>query len=754
MKTKLMMMAAAVAVAFGAWAETWTDPDTGYTWTYQINGDTAKIYTVSPNPTAVTIPSTLGGKPVTSIGGSAFSGCSDLTSVTIPDSVTSIGDYAFYWCSGLTSVTIGNGVTSIGDYAFSGCSGLTSVTIGNGVTSIGKCAFEVCSGLTSVTIPDSVTSIGGSAFSGCSGLTSVTIGGGVTSIGDYAFYNCSESLFDTMAIPGVKLVDGWAIGTTGSLSGNLDLTGVRGIGDGAFYGCSGLTSVTIPDGVTSIGYSAFSGCSGLMSISVGAGNANYKSVNGLLLSKDGTRLIQGVNGDVTIPDSVTSIGDYAFEDCSGLTSVTIPDSVTSIGSSAFSGCSGLTSVTIPDSVTSIGKYAFYDCSGLASIIFEGNAPTVGDRAFDDVGSDCTVYVREGTTGWGVTIPGTWRGLNIQYQNVSGVCVVSFNANGGAGAMAAQVFTNGVAQTLGANGYTRFGYEFVGWATSKDGEVVYEDGEAITVSAGMTLYAVWEEIKAGTLDTSFAKAQTVNGALYKGDALVGTVQVKVGKINRKGLVKVSATATLIVDGKAKKITAKAVSIDARRVGDNAPYQIAFKAPIGEMAFEMAADGSFTLKNGSYLMAEATIGGALKGGSHGTFRMDGFDLAVPGELLDDLLPNEESFSVSNGKWAFAKAATVKWAKDRVTKEYGLVVDNTKGKTNLSGLKLTYAAKTGQFKGSFKVYSLEGGGSPGTARPTKTKLVKYTVNVIGFVVDGVGYGEASCKKPAGGPWAVIVE
>ena len=119
----------------------------------------------------------------------------------------------------------------------------------------------------------------------------------------------------------------------------------------------------------------------------------------------------------------------------------------------------------------------------------------------------------------------------------------------------------------------------------------------------------------------------------------------------------------------------------------------------------------------------------------------------------MPNEESFSVSNGKWVFAKAATVKWAKDRVTKEYGLVVDNTKGKTNLSGLKLTYAAKTGQFKGAFKVYALAGGGSPGTARPTKKKLVKYTVNVIGFVVDGVGYGEASCKKPAG-TWAVMVE
>ena len=250
-------------------------------------------------------------------------------------------------------------------------------------------------------------------------------------------------------------------------------------------------------------------------------------------------------------------------------------------------------------------------------------------------------------------------------------------------------------------------------------------------------------------------------VYKGDVLAGTMQVKVGKISKKGVVRVSATATMLIDGKAKKVTARAVNVNVREATGSAdatgrvhPVKLAFKVPVGEMSFEMAADGKFTLKNGSYLMAKATIGKELKGGSRGTFRIDGFDLAVPGELQDDLLPNEESFSVSNGKWAFAKAATVKWAKDRVTKEYGLVVDNTKGKTNLSGLKLTYAAKTGQFKGSFKVYSLEGGGSPGTARPTKTKLVKYTVNVIGFVVDGVGYGEASCKKPAGGPWAVIVE
>ena len=191
----------------------------------------------------------------------------------------------------------GYSVTSIGWYAFYNCNGLTSVTIGNGVMSIGWYAFYNCSGLTSVTIPDSVTSIGGFAFYSCSGLTSVTIPDGVTSIGDYAFYDCS-----------------------------------------------GLTSVTIPDSVTSIGNYAFYYCSGLVSFIVGDGNVNYKSVKGLLLSKDGKTLIAGVNGDVMIPDGVTSIGSYVFCNCSGLTSVTIPDSVTGIGDYAFYYCSGLKSV--------------------------------------------------------------------------------------------------------------------------------------------------------------------------------------------------------------------------------------------------------------------------------------------------------------------------------------------------------------------------------------------------------------------------
>ena len=179
---------------------------------------------------------------VTSIGDAAFSDCSGLTSVTIPNSVTSIGERAFASCSGLISVTIPNSVTSIGDYAFYLCRGLTSVTIPNSVTSIADYAFWGCSGLTSVTIPNSVTSIADYAFEGCSSLTSVTIPNSVTSIGKWAFISCSG--LTSVTIP----------------------NSVTSIGEGAFEGCSGLTSITIPNSVTSIGEWAFWGCSGLTSI--------------------------------------------------------------------------------------------------------------------------------------------------------------------------------------------------------------------------------------------------------------------------------------------------------------------------------------------------------------------------------------------------------------------------------------------------------------------------------------------------------
>ena len=346
--------------------------------------------------TSVTIPNS-----VTSIGDSAFRYCSGLTSVEIPNSVKSIGYQAFYGCSGLTSVTIPNSVTSIGYQAFSWCTGLTSVTIPNSVTSIDYQAFSDCAGLTSITIPDSVTSIGNYAFSGCTGLTSVTIGNGVTSIGNYAFYKCTG--LTSITIPdSVTSIGYQAFSGCSGLTSITIPNSVTSIGKYAFSDCSGLTSITIPDSVTNIGNFAFSGCTGLKGVYItdlakwcaikfGSYDANplYYThnlyLNGQLVT------------DLVIPNSVTSIGEYAFSGCSGLTSVTISDSVTSIGEHAFSGCSGLTSITIPNSVTSIGDRVFYGCSRLTSVTIPDSVTSIGDYAFEGCSGLTSVTIPDRVT---------------------------------------------------------------------------------------------------------------------------------------------------------------------------------------------------------------------------------------------------------------------------------------------------------------------------------------------------------------------
>ena len=364
-----------------------------------MNEDDFKSYSGDVNiPEEVTYD----GNPlkVTSIGDQAFRYCTDLTSVTIPNSVTTIGDHAFYNCKGLTSVTIPNNVTTIGAYAFSGCEGLTSVTIPNGVTTIGESAFSGCEGLTSVTIGNSVTSIGKDAFSFCNSLTSVTIPNSVTTIGEYAFWNCKG--LASVTIP----------------------NSVTTIGGSAFSICPNLTSVTIPNSVTSIGEGAFNSCTGLTSIKVESGNTVYDSRNdcNAIIEKATNTLIQGCKTtvipnsvttigkqafymhrsltSVTIPNSVTTIGDHAFQYCEGLTSVSIPNSVTTIGERAFYECTSLTSVTIGNSVTSIGWEAFFRCTRLTSVVSKMEEPCgIEAECFSqDVFSNATLYVPEGTTG--------------------------------------------------------------------------------------------------------------------------------------------------------------------------------------------------------------------------------------------------------------------------------------------------------------------------------------------------------------------
>ena len=552
-QTTLRAAFAAVSIAPLAVHAYYTEFVNGYEWPYIINGGTAEIQTVDFVASGnLIIPSTLGGKPVTRIGEWAFNCCEGLTSVTIPDSVISIGGGAF-----------------------EGRRELTSVTIPASVTSISSGAFRFCSGLKSVTIPDSVTSIGNEAF-----------------------YGCNAALFDTATIPGVNLVDGWAVGYTDYLSGALDLAGVRGIADSAFYYCSELTSVTIPE-----------------------------------------------------------------------------------------------------SVKGIGGWAFFGCSGLTSVTFKGNAPNIGSRAFEGVGDGCTAYVKRGSSGWGVAIPGEWQGIRIAY------------VDGGVDAGPGNELQPATGLVTPGNG-------------------VFINAEDVT--------APYEA----------PKAVVLKGAAYDaGGAAAGIVELKLGKVsNGKGKVSGSFTG---LDG--KKAVLKIATVTG--IDGTAPAKVSLDVKgHGTMAVTIGG-AQFAGSLGGWHVQSGAVGGNL--GGNAVVSVAANDVSMfAGEVQTSLLPKAERVLASGGKWAFDKAAVVKWAKPGqgvLPAKYdaesgkGLIVDDTKGKTNLSGLKLTYAPKKGTFRGSFKVYALEGSGKA-------TKLKKYTVNVTGLVVDGVGYGVATCKKPVVS-WAVTV-
>ncbi|MFA9196924.1 MAG: leucine-rich repeat protein [Aliarcobacter sp.] len=359
-------------IATNAFGDTTSSPvpvTTGETdFTYTTTGGKVTITGYTGTSGVLVIPATIGGNPVTGIAGGAFLGRTDLSSVTIPESVTSIAGSAFKDCRNLISMIIPNSVTSLGSFAFSGCGGLTSITLGNSVTDIGESTFSGCFSLSSIIIGSSVNSIGKQAFYDCQNLAAITIPSSVTIIGQQAFDRC--------------------YGLTSVTIGS----GVATIGTSAFQNCRGLTSLTIPNNVTSMGSSAFSACSGLTRLTIGSG--------------------------------LTSIASGTFSACTSLTSVTIPNTVITIGDNAFNYNIGLTSVTIGSGVTSIGAQAFKDCAKLAMVNFlKSSPPSVDVTSFYRVAAGAIGYYPAGAAGWsGVPI----AGLNL-VSMPSGITGTSFTA---------------------------------------------------------------------------------------------------------------------------------------------------------------------------------------------------------------------------------------------------------------------------------------------------------------------------------------
>ena len=391
------------------------------------------------------------------------------------------GNQPWYsYCNDITKVDIRDGVTSISNWAFDGCTGLTTVMVQRGettITELGYDVFDDCDDDLIIYVPNDKVDVYKEADNWKDYAEKIQ---GYGTCGD-AVYWSYNSTSKTLTIFGTGAMSNYSWGDCPWFNFRSDITtvdiraGVTSIGEYAFDNCPFLTSINIPANVTSIGHRAFSYCVSLESISVVESNTTYDSRNGCnaLIETNTNTLILGCCNtiipntvtsigecafnncssltSITIPNSVTDIGDYAFNNCSSLTSINIPASVTSIGECAFCDCDGLSSITIPNSVTTIGNDAFYDCGGLSSITIPNSVtdignyafdwctdlttvfmqattpPTLGSYAFDDCDDELIIYVPAGTAATYMKAPG-WQNYAEIIKEIDGVSLVNIAMN--------------------------------------------------------------------------------------------------------------------------------------------------------------------------------------------------------------------------------------------------------------------------------------------------------------------------------------
>lgn len=587
--------------------DTWDE--TQQYWYAELEDGTIEITGYTGSDTEITIPSTLDGKTVTRIGNDAFqsetSNTSEVIRIAIPSGVKSIGHYAFRDCSSLTDITIPNTVTTIEDEAFDGCEALPTITIPASVTSIGTQVFRFCEILTAITvdedntkyatiegnlynkqknillayapgkadtsftIPTGVTMIGDYAFYKCDNLTKVTIAESVTTLGKYAFSSCNG--LTSITIPGnVKIIGEDAFHWCSELADIVLEEGITTIGDEAFSACYKLTEITIPASVTNLENNAFYFCTGLTGIHVSPNNTRYASDAGILYNKNKTTLIlcpHGKTGEITVPQTVTSIEYDAFNGCEdNITINCVEDSAIHIYALEND---------IACNVTLLPRYnVTFNANGGTNL----SATSVTVKANGTISSLPTVS-RSGYTflGWYTASTGGSKittstkitknqTLYAQWKKNQETCKVSFNRNGGSKVSKSSVTiekNNNIGKLPTAE---RKGYAFKGQYTKKSG------GTKITttykVTKNQTLYAQWTKIskpkKVATPKLKSSKSKQFNVKYTKVSGAKGYEISYTTNKKFKSVKKVTTSKTNITIKNLKKKTTYYVKVRAYKV----------------------------------------------------------------------------------------------------------------------------------------------------------------------------------------------